>query len=156
MLMKQEIQVQNEQSKLSEARQSVYDPLADPTGRTPYRQVNDPNWRNKEYSIPQLYRLLSPTDYVGQSYATSWLRKVNIIPRREPWNTVYSVYPNFQRDRIKAEHLASLALEWDREGPSNMVDWLEMVELECTDSTRRDTVREALEVIGGLSSKSAG
>ncbi len=107
-----------------------------------------PNWTEDTYSLDQLRSYLPPELYTGGWYVLEWLYTIGVVHDRA-WKKVYSAYPVLDRCNIKAEYLASLALEWDREGPSDLTDWLDMVELECR--PKKDRIVEALESVSGLS-----
>lgn len=94
-------------------------------------------------------------DVQGSGYIYPWLQEIGVVPKYAEWKNVFSAYPLLDRKAIKGEHLASLAVEWDREGPSYLTDWLDMVELECAGNPKMDIVREALEAAGELSRSSA-
>lgn len=107
------------------------------------------DWIEATYSLDQLRSYLPPEMYTGGWYVSEWLYTIGVVHDRA-WKKVFSTYPLLNRYAIKAGQLASLALEWDREGPSDLTSWLDMVELEC--SPKRDRVIEALESASELSS----
>lgn len=79
-----------------------------------------------------------------------WLKQEGIVPANSSFNRVFATYPLLDRNAIKGEHLASLAIEWDKDGPCNIFEWFDMIEFECSGSPKRDKIREQLEAVGGL------
>lgn len=110
------------------------------------------DWTKKTYSLDWLREQAKLPYYeVFDHIHVSWfLVDIGVVPRGSEWKKVYSTYPVLDRNAIRADHLISLALEWDREGLSPLTEWLDMVELEC--SPKRDRVIEALERVSELSS----
>ena len=125
------------------------------TGPMQYRGERPRSWFEKTYSIRELRSLAYSEHLPEQMSIMRWLEHVGIKPKNQNWYKVFAYYPLLDRESIRGEHLASLALEWDKEGPSNVHEWLDMVEFECAGTTKRDTVREALEAAGELPNRSA-
>lgn len=120
-------------------------------GRMPSKQDRRPSWFEKTYSIYELRRLANSENLPDEMLIMRWLEHIGVKPRNQNWFRIFSAYPLLDRNAISGQHLASLALEWDEEGPSNVNDWLDMIEFECVGSTKRDKVREVLEAISDLS-----
>jgi hypothetical protein len=123
------------------------------TGQTPSQQERNQSWFNKTWSVDYLRSQVNYWDVQGTGYIYPWLQEIGIVPKYATWDNVFSAYPLLDRSAIKGEHLASLAVEWDREGPSYLTEWLDMVEFECAGNPKRDIVREALEAVGELSGR---
>lgn len=105
-------------------------------------------WFLETYDLDSL-RFTAENNWPDEpSMITEWLRAEGVIPPYVDVVREFSTYPVLDRKAIKAEHLASLAREWDKLGPSHLTDWLDMVELECGNSSKRDIVKESLEAVG--------
>jgi len=118
------------------------------TGPTPYRQDRRPSWFEITWSLKQLRELATSEHLPDEMYIMRWLEHIGVKPRNQNWHKEFAYYPLLDYNAIQGQHLASLALEWDKEGPSNVLDWLEMIEFECAGSPKRDRLREALEAAG--------
>lgn len=111
----------------------------------PLPQEKRLTWHNRTYSIEWLRSKSDIWDSGQPGSIFEWLKSIGAVPVYLDTYREFSAYPLLDKDAIKGEHLASLAIEWDNLGPSYVDDWLDMVEFECSGSIKRDAVRYALE-----------
>ncbi len=140
--------MQNEPSKSSENGRVDYAQGLRVTGQMPSGQGKSLSWHNETYDIDWLREKARRYNFEPFTYIMTWLKEIDVVPKWATWTKVFSAYPLLDKRAIKGEHLASLALEWDKEGPSDLTNWLDMVEFECAGNPTRDTVVKALEAVG--------
>jgi hypothetical protein len=72
-----------------------------------------------------------------------FLREIGVVPDNATWNKRFSMYPLLNPKAIRAEYLASFALEWDDDGPSLPIEWVSMIAKECSGTPERKMLKSA-------------
>lgn len=104
-------------------------------------------WMNELWTFDQLNQFAQVRK--DRTSAVDFLKSVQVIPYEvknmpSPDYIVTHLDPN----AIPAGYLASLAYEWDKDGPSSPGEFIDALRPELKGSPQRDVVHEQLEAAG--------
>jgi hypothetical protein len=101
-------------------------------------------WQSRLFSFKDLRQFAAVRK--NDSRAVEFLKAVLVIPYEvERVPAPDYVNTNLNPDSIPAGYLAALAYEWDKDGPSTALEFVESLRPELAGSPERDAVREQLE-----------
>ena len=104
-------------------------------------------WMQKRYSFSELWQFAKVRK--NDTRAVDFLKAIQVVPydvERIPAPDY--VNTNLDPTSIPAGYLAALAYEWDKDGASTAVEFMDSLRPELRGSPERDAVREQLEVAG--------
>lgn len=109
--------------------------------------MKNSDWQQKIYTFSELRQFA----YVRQdmSRAVDFLKAMQVIPytvERVPAPDY--IKTNLDPEQIPAGYLAALAYEWDSDGPSTPLEFIDSLRPEMMGTAERDNVREQLEMVG--------
>ena len=123
---------------------------------TPYDQASASDWLTQTYSYNWLRKRAA--DRADMAGAMTFLKSIGVVPEGETYrrtNIPGSVAAPHS-SAIPGRYLAEFANDWDSDGPSSPVDFIEALEFECAGTEKRDVVSDLLADLGAtIQSESA-
>lgn len=106
-----------------------------------------PDWQKLTYGFNWLRK--QAADHAHLNSSMDFLKAIGVVPADSTF-AGRNWLPNTNLDptAIKARYLAEVANDWDDMGPSQPMDFVNMLEFECAGSPKRDVVAETLSALG--------
>jgi len=107
----------------------------------------DSDWTKKLWTFDHLRQFAAVRGDLALS--VDFLKSIQVVP----YEVVHIPAPdyvntNLDPDKIPAGYLAALAYEWDSDGPSTPLEFVDSLRPELRNSPERDVVRDALSEAG--------
>lgn len=104
------------------------------------------DWKDKTFSLAELFKI---ADVHKDTSAINFLKHAEIIPNDVHWKRGNAnTKTNLDPTGIRAGYLAELAYDWDKDGPTTPLEFMEALEFEIRDHPRNRNVSEVLGELG--------
>lgn len=105
------------------------------------------DWKQRRFNFNELRQFAAVR--TDETSAFRFLQSIQVVPYEvKRVSAPDYIVTNLDPDSIPAGYLAALAYEWDRDGPSSALEFVDSLRPEMNGTHEREAVREQLERVG--------